>query len=155
MGEALDNFLPLTRGGYLVKTSLGPIQIGIPPETIKDTMIIPGGVPQYFVIPDDMFDWGKGISVAEVEFPIFYNFFIRKRKTFLICREDQYKALRNVLQESVFGPKEVNVSSDYPDGSSGTIPNLAREMSFSAEGSSSRILSLSACSGTERSRTKG
>ena len=134
MSDAHDNYLPLTRGGYLVKTSLGSVQVGLPPETIKDTMIIPGGVPQYFVIADDMFDWGKGISVAEVEFPIFFNFFIKKRKTFIICREDQYRALRAVLQESVFGPKEVDVHPDYPPEDRAVVPNIGRETTFFRNG---------------------
>lgn len=129
-----ESFVNLPRGGYLVRTSIGPIQIGLPPETIKDTMLLPDGVPQYFIIPDDMFDWGKGISIAEIEFPIFYNFFIKKRKTCLICREDQYHALRSVLQESVFGPKEVDVSPDYIEEEKARIPNIAKEMSFFRNG---------------------
>lgn len=33
-----NGFTALPRGGYLVDTSEGYIQIGSPPETIKDTM---------------------------------------------------------------------------------------------------------------------
>ncbi|MGL4368919.1 MAG: MBL fold metallo-hydrolase, partial [Spirochaetota bacterium] len=127
--ETEENFIVLPRGGYLVPTSAGSFQVGIPPETIKDTMLLPAGVPQFFIIADEMFDWGKGINIAEVEFPLFYNFFIKKQKTYIICREDQYRALRAVLQESVFGPKEMDISSDfaseYPH-----IPDIASEMTF-------------------------
>jgi hypothetical protein len=40
----------LTGGGVIVRTSFGLIQIGIPPETIKDSMNMGGGIPQNFVI---------------------------------------------------------------------------------------------------------
>jgi len=129
MDEA-NGYTTLPRGGYLISTSIGTIQIGVPPETIKDTMLLPDGVPQFFVIPDRMFDWGKGISIAEVEFPIFYNYFIKKRKTFIICTEEQYNAIRTVLQESIFGPKELDVSADFATSNSSSIPDLSSEMKF-------------------------
>ena len=130
MSSPKENYISLPRGGYLVRTSAGAFQIGLPPETIKDTMLLEDGVPQFFVIADDMFDWGKGISIAEVEFPIFFNFFIKKRKTYIICSENQYRAIRNVLQESVFGPKELDISTDYFNTENKDIPTIAREMTF-------------------------
>ena len=35
----------LPRGGTLIKTPCGCLQVGAPPETIKDTMKILGDVP--------------------------------------------------------------------------------------------------------------
>lgn len=41
----------LNRGGIVVDTSIGPIQFGIPPETIKDSISSGSEVPQYYVVP--------------------------------------------------------------------------------------------------------
>jgi len=121
----------LPRGGFLVDTSEGYIQFGVPPETIKDTMGFPKGVPQIFVLTDRMFDWKKGISLAEVEFPLYFNFFIKKRKTYIVCTEDQEKALIPLLQESLFGPKKFDISRDCTeDFDKKLIPNLINEMEY-------------------------
>jgi len=69
-GKEIYQSLP--RGGFLLDTESGYVQIGVPPETIKDTMAFPKGVPQLFVLTDIMFDWKKGISLAEIEFPLYY-----------------------------------------------------------------------------------
>lgn len=45
----------LKRGGIVINTSIGNIQFGIPPETIKDSLISGYEVPQYFVVPDSIF----------------------------------------------------------------------------------------------------
>jgi len=74
------NYLTLPRGGFIVDIGDEYIQIGSPPETIKDSMLMEKGVPQVFIITNKMFDWLKGISLAEIEFPIYYNFFLKKRK---------------------------------------------------------------------------
>jgi hypothetical protein len=94
-------------------TRVGYIQFGSPPETIKDTMRLPKGVPQYFVLPQDLFNWIKGISVGEIEFPLYYNFFLKKKKTFILCRQEQFERIKRVLQESLFGPKDLDVSKDF------------------------------------------
>ena len=107
-----DNVVKLPRGGYLVDTSIGYIQFGSPPETIKDTMRMEKNVPSYFVLPHEMFNWIKGISIAEIEFPLYYNFFIRKKKTYIICSKDQFEQMKKVLQESLFGPKEFDITKD-------------------------------------------
>jgi CRP-like cAMP-binding protein/phosphoribosyl 1,2-cyclic phosphodiesterase len=118
----------LPRGGYLVDTPRGYVQFGAPPETIKDTMFLPLGVPQVFVLPKHFFNWKKGISVAELEFPIYYNFFLKKKKTVLICSREQYERFRRVFNEAVFGPKELNVTQDYSPGLK--VPELKKEMSY-------------------------
>ena len=118
----------LPRGGYLVQTPGGYFQFGAPPETIKDTMFLPEGVPTVFVLPKHFFNWRKGISVAELEFPIYYNFFLKKRKTILICNEEQFLRFKTVFNEAVFGPKNLDVSGDYMEGLE--VPALKREMKF-------------------------
>lgn len=118
----------LPRGGYLVQTPGGYFQFGAPPETIKDTMFLPEGVPTVFVLPKHFFNWRKGISVAELEFPIYYNFFLKKRKTILICNNEQFVRFKTVFNEAVFGPKNLDVSNDYMAGLE--VPALRQEMKF-------------------------
>ncbi len=121
----------LPRGGYLVDTPVGYIQFGSPPETIKDTMRLPKGVPQYFVLPQELFNWIKGISVGEIEFPLYYNFFIKKKKTFILCRQEQFERIKRVLQESLFGPKELDISTDFDSVcTTCNIPNIRNEMNY-------------------------
>ncbi|MDA3900498.1 MAG: cAMP/cGMP-dependent 3',5'-cyclic-AMP/GMP phosphodiesterase [Spirochaetes bacterium] len=109
----MSNYIELKRGGYLVNTSMGPVQVGVPPETIKDTMIMEQGVPAFFILPITLFDWIKGISVAEIEFPLYFNFFVKKQKTHVICHKEQIPRMKNVLQESLFGPEELDVHGDF------------------------------------------
>jgi CRP-like cAMP-binding protein/phosphoribosyl 1,2-cyclic phosphodiesterase len=123
-----DNVSVLPRGGYLISTSIGYMQVGAPPETIKDTMVLEKGVPQIFILPGEMFDWIKGISVAEIEFPIYWNFFIQKKKTYIICHEDQFFRMKKVLQESLFGPKEFDLSRDFSNIEN--VPDIKKEMMF-------------------------
>ncbi len=126
-----NNYTSLPRGGYLVETDIGYIQFGSPPETIKDTMLLPGGVPKIFVLTDDMFNWIKGISIAEIEFPLYYNYFIKGEKTTIICNEQQLGRIKRVLQESIFGPKKLDLSIDYETTSGDTfIADLKQEMEY-------------------------
>lgn len=121
------NLLP--RGGYLVGTSAGYVQFGAPPETIKDTMSLPKQVPKIFVLPGELFNVEKGISVAELEFPIYFNHFLKGRKTYILCTEKQRSQLLSVLQESVFGPESLDLRSEYPDGGkSFGFPNMKAEI---------------------------
>ncbi|MFC1669355.1 cAMP/cGMP-dependent 3',5'-cyclic-AMP/GMP phosphodiesterase [Spirochaetota bacterium] len=129
--ELAGTVTTLPRGGYLIDTPIGYIQFGSPPETIKDTMALPKDVPQIFVLPGELFNWIKGISVAEVEFPIYYNFFLKKKKTYIICKEEQFHRMKRVLQESIFGPKEFDISIDFYSASEDiNIPYIREEMKF-------------------------
>lgn len=124
----------LPRGGYLVDTPIGYIQFGSPPETIKDTMRMPKGVPQIFVLPRNFFSWVKGISVAELEFPLYNNFFIQKKETYIICSKEQFKIFKQVLRESVFGPEAVDLRQDYALDKidADDVPDLSSELAYFA-----------------------
>ncbi len=123
------NYLP--RGGILVTTSAGYVQLGAPPETIKDTMALPDKVPQIFIIPGKMFSIEKGIAVAELEFPVYFNHFLMKRKTLIIGTAEQAERITKVLQESVFGPTEIEIAGEFPEGEqSEGFPNLKAEIDF-------------------------
>ena len=123
------NYLP--RGGYIVPTSVGHIQFGAPPETIKDTMRLPEKVPKIFVLPGETFNVEKGIAVAELEFPVYFNHFLCQEKTLIICSDAQKRQLITVLTESVFGPQVINLENEYPEGKdSFGFPDLKKEMNY-------------------------
>ncbi|MBM3270583.1 MAG: MBL fold metallo-hydrolase [Candidatus Sericytochromatia bacterium] len=117
----------LSRGGMVVATSEGPIQFGAVPETIKDTMPTEGGVPAIYVIPDRMFSAQQGISLADLEFPIYFNFFARRRKTVCVCTAAQRRAIAAVMREAVFGPQKVDVRTEVAFG---PVPDLSSEMAY-------------------------
>lgn len=126
-----ESIYTLRRGGYIVDTSLGYIQFSSPPETIKDSMVLPGEVPQYYVLPENFFNWIKGISVAEVEFPIYFNFFIKKRKTHIICNAGQVERFKVVLNEALFGPKNLDLKTDFDYTNKALhIPDLQKELKY-------------------------
>jgi CRP-like cAMP-binding protein/phosphoribosyl 1,2-cyclic phosphodiesterase len=117
-----DRITKLPRGGLRVETKAGPVQFGVPPETIKDSMILGVQVPTHFVIPKVRFDRTTGINVAEFEFPAYYNFFLLRRRVNLITTPDGERRARRVFQETLFGPKHIDTDSEYAD----TIPEHVR-----------------------------
>ena len=119
----------LPRGGFLLDTPEGYVQFGSPPETIKDTMALPNSVPQIFVMPRQLFNWKKGINLSDLEFPIYFNFFLKHRRTHVIGTRAQAGRLLKALQEAVFGPKDVDLSGDfYAAGGDVHIPDVDKEM---------------------------
>lgn len=129
--ELTEPYTTLPRGGYVIETSAGYMQVGSPPETIKDTMFLPRSTPQVFVLPNRFFHVTKGISVAELEFPIYYNHFLRQKKTYVVCTQEQRDQLKTVLNEAVFGPDVVDLRSEYVQGEhTFGYPNMKLEMDF-------------------------
>ncbi|WCL51307.1 cAMP/cGMP-dependent 3',5'-cyclic-AMP/GMP phosphodiesterase [Leptospira sp. GIMC2001] len=87
--------------------------------------------PLVYVLPNKFFNVDKGISVAELEFPIYYNFFLRKKKTYIICTPEQKLQLTTVLKESLMGPEIVDLASEYIDGEQTYgYPDMVAEMAF-------------------------
>ena len=111
-----DAIVHLPRGGIIVPITGGSIQLGIPPETIKDSMRLEGGVPATFIVPQFMFGLSAGISLAELEFPIYFNFFVRKSKARIVCARVQHARLRSVLQEALFGPEVLDYAREFSAG---------------------------------------
>lgn len=113
----VGTWLALPRGGYYVRTSAGPIQIGMPPETIKDVMELKLDVPIAYVLPRDLFDRRRGLSVAEFEFPAYYSFFLLKRRCRLVVLSpDVERRVRAIFQESLFGPTGEPLATEFADG---------------------------------------
>ncbi|TGM56652.1 cAMP/cGMP-dependent 3',5'-cyclic-AMP/GMP phosphodiesterase [Leptospira adleri] len=129
--ETYKGYTELPRGGYLIDTTEGYLQIGSPPETIKDTMGFEKKSPLVFILPNKFFHVEKGISTAELEFPIYYNFFLRQKKTFIVCTEEQRKQLITVLKESLMGPENINLKSEFLNGEeSFGFPDMKAEMAY-------------------------
>lgn len=126
----------LPRGGVVVDTSAGPIQVGMPPETIKDSMELGRGIPEYFIVPSEPFirtiGPSMGINVAEFEFPAYCNFFFKRRSVTLIVEsKDQEDRIRRVFQETLFGPEQIDIENDYdPSLSREKLPDLAKELGY-------------------------
>lgn len=129
-----DSIIPLKKGGVLVKTSLGFVQYGIPPETLKDSMELGWQVPEYFLIPDRKISSDDGINLMEFEFPVYYNFFLKNRtKTKLICDTATARAIRTIFQETLLGPADLtNFSEDFIAGYQ-AIPDMRRELDHFAQ----------------------
>ncbi len=121
----------LPRGGVVFGTGADRIQFAAPPETIKDTMKLADGVPSHFMIPPHMFDIQRGISLADMEFPVYYNFFQGGNKTAVICTVEQKKRLQNILKEALFGPESLDVIRDYSSQfAPEMIPDLTNEIKY-------------------------
>ena len=124
-------YITLPRGGYVVPTSEGRIQFGAPPETIKDTLTTENGVPEVFVMPREMFNWTKGINVSDMEFPIYYHYFIKGTRPLICGTMAQAQKLATALREAVFGPKNFDLRDDSIDiGDDVFVPDIRRELVF-------------------------
>jgi hypothetical protein len=123
------NVIELPKGGKLIPSLIGNIQYGMPPETIKDSSNLEGGVPEFFIIPKLRFDWKEGINFMEFEFPVYYNFFLRrKRKTKLICDYKTMQDVHAIFQETLLGPKDFSrFHRDFWEGYK-AIPDMPKEL---------------------------
>ncbi|MFW6368309.1 MAG: cAMP/cGMP-dependent 3',5'-cyclic-AMP/GMP phosphodiesterase [Spirochaetota bacterium] len=131
MSTQQENVVDLPRGGMLVHTPAGSIQVGAPPETIKDTITSQDSVPQIFVLPKELFNWSKGINVGDMEFPIYFNFFLKKRKVRVVCTVEQGERLQRAIRECVFGPPDLDLSRDvFLAGDDVYVPDITGELAF-------------------------
>lgn len=129
---ATSSTVALPRGGTYVRTRAGAVQVGMPPETIKDVMELRLDVPVAYVLPLELFDRRRGLSVAEFEFPAYYSFFLLKRRCRLVALDrDVERRVRAVFQETLFGPEGEPLPSEfdanYPDG---RRPRFKRESEY-------------------------
>jgi CRP-like cAMP-binding protein/phosphoribosyl 1,2-cyclic phosphodiesterase len=139
-----DAIVSLPRGGLIVRTSAGPVQFGLPPETIKDSMALGFPVPMLYVLPEELFDRRRGLNVAECEFPAYYNFFVLKRRIrLLVDSADVERRIRAVFQESLLGPTaqpgEGEFAREFPED---RRPDLLREGTFFRRGEGDRSIDV-------------
>lgn len=125
--EDIRRPVALSRGGLVVETSSGPLQYGVVPETLKDTIGRSSGVPATFLVPARLFSPEAGISLADLEFPVYYNYFVRRQRTVVVCEERQRRDLQEVMREAVFGPRKVDISREVTRG---PVPDLAAEFRY-------------------------
>lgn len=104
---------PLDRGGIAIRTAHGWIQMGAPSETIKDSLLTINEVPQIYIVPKYIFSLNQNTSFVDLEFPFFFNFFIKKRKTYVICTEKQKERIKIICQEAMFGPQSFDPAQDF------------------------------------------
>mmetsp|Transcript_4316 Transcript_4316/g.11996 ORF Transcript_4316/g.11996 Transcript_4316/m.11996 type:complete len:782 (+) Transcript_4316:202-2547(+) len=107
-----ENVLLLPRGGVYVKTRHGPVQFGIPPETIKDTLRLGVDVPKMYVVGKERFNLKFGTNTAEFEFPAYYNFFIKGSRTTVVSSAEAASVIRSVMDEAIEGPVEDELYQD-------------------------------------------
>lgn len=125
--------IKLMRGGTVVYTKLGPIQFSMVPETVKDSLTLQIEVPSIFIMPHYRFDKRFCLSVAEFEFPAYFNFFVKRRKIVLVCDEIGEQAVRAIFQETLLGPgKACYFYEDFASDYKGR-PDLMRELSYFAK----------------------
>lgn len=139
----LLDIIELPRGGVSIETSaVGPVQFGIPPETIKDSMNLGLDPPSVYIVPVDRFcrDMGPalGVNLAEFEFPAYFNFFVRgKRCTLIVDSVDAERNIRKVFNETLLGPAQFrqedaplsHAEEDFaPEFPKEAIPNFYREL---------------------------
>ncbi len=122
----------LERGGYYVATRVGAVQFGMPPETVKDVMALELEVPVLYILPRELFDRRRGLSVAEFEFPAYYNFFLLQRKARMGFETPDVEArVRAIFQETLFGPRGSPHPSEFADGYPvDARPDFARESEY-------------------------
>lgn len=124
-------FQHLPRGGTLVEAEDFRFQIGSYPETIKDTMKSERGVPNLFLLPDDLVDTEHGVSQCELEFPVYFNYYLKGQMCRFICHKHQVRLIVRVLREAIFGPFQLFLEREYPDGAANpAFPDLRKEMAF-------------------------
>eukprot|EP01119_Soliformovum_irregulare_P016677 TRINITY_DN4868_c0_g2_i3.p1 TRINITY_DN4868_c0_g2~~TRINITY_DN4868_c0_g2_i3.p1 ORF type:complete len:1018 (-),score=260.94 TRINITY_DN4868_c0_g2_i3:72-3125(-) len=98
---------------YVWESSIGPIQIGVPPETIKKSMRDGVAVPKVYVLPAMLFSGDE--NFGEVEFPIYFNYFMKKafldpeNRIILIGTKEDLDRIRTIFSESFYGPKDEHI----------------------------------------------
>lgn len=119
----------LPRGGVYVNTPAGPVQIGVPPETIKDSMALGLPLASVYVVPPDLFDRRRGMTLAEIEFPAYFNFFVLKRRARVVVEtEETAERLRTMMRESLFASRRPTNHDEFADSVPlDARPDFARE----------------------------
>jgi len=130
--KSTETIIKLDRGGFIVNTKkLGPIQIGIPPETIKDCMVMNIPIPNIYVFPKELFHRQEAVNVAEAEFPAYFNFFILKKIVNFVCTKEQEARIRQVFEETLLGPKEIDIKQEYIENTpEDQLPDLKKECGY-------------------------
>jgi glyoxylase-like metal-dependent hydrolase (beta-lactamase superfamily II) len=128
----------LKRGGVQVTTAIGTIQFGMPPETIKDSMLLGVPIPKIFVVPPERFNRrlgpNEGINIAEFEFPAYAAFFFtggNAKVKLIVSNAEVEERIRVVMQETLLGPIDIDIESDFADHyPRENMPDLRKELDY-------------------------
>lgn len=130
IGAGMQNVKFLPRGGTYVSTAVGPVQFGLPPETIKDSMQMGLSLPTHFVLPKERFNLQTGINVAEFEFPAYFNFFVLRKRVNLVVTREVEPLIRTIFQETLLGPRKVELPTEFSEAvPREAYPDLMKESS--------------------------
>lgn len=89
------------------------------------------GVPNLFILPAALFDLHNGISLGELEFPLYYNYYLKGRRLRFVCRPEQQRPLVRLLKEAVFGPSSFRLEREFLRGEcTPGFPDLKAEGRF-------------------------
>ena len=68
-----------------------------------------------FVVYGEMFDRNDCINMAELEFPAYFNFFVKKKAVKIVTTPDLEARIRTVFQETLLGPlkKDYDCKKDF------------------------------------------
>ena len=132
----------LRRGGLWFQTPLGAVQLGAPAETLKDTLPHKDAIPRIVILPRTLVDVQRGVAIADLEFPIYWNLFVKKRPLMVVGEASQGPRIAAAVQESLLGPLEQNLEDDVVAGR--PVPNLQKEQRWFRQGEaySDGLLSL-------------
>jgi len=127
-----ETLIRLPRGGLVIKTSAGNLQFGMPPETVKDSMLLGLDIPEIYVLPTKRFDFNSCLNVAEFEFPAYFNFFVRKKQVTLVCSAEAKEAIITVFKETLLGPTNFEEFEEEFDSAfdRDAIPNFTNEKKY-------------------------
>ena len=96
----------LPRGGHCVMTKAGTVQVGIPPETIKDSMKLGYAFASHLVVPEVFFDRATGIG-CDFEFPTYASKFMGGKKITFICTTNVKKRIQAIFHETLLGGRDL------------------------------------------------
>ena len=142
-----DHVTLLPRGGVYVQTKHGAVQFGLPPETIKDSLNLGLDVPSMFVVPKDRFNLKYATNTCELEFPAYWNFFVKGRSSLVVASEEAAEVLRKVVDEVLEGPAPEHLYTDEEYGATclpetfAARPDHQKEIDFFKEPRGGRIIS--------------
>jgi hypothetical protein len=126
-----NKMIELPKGGIIINTKAGAIQFGVPPETIKDSLALNISVPSMYIATKNLFSHKAMASFIDLEFPVYYNFFMHRKKISVCCTESQKIIIEGIIKESFFGPEKLNLDVEFVNGKNNPLlPDMRKEMDY-------------------------
>jgi CRP-like cAMP-binding protein len=124
----------LSKGGIYLETPAGPMQLGAPSETLKDSLALQSGVPQTIVLGQELFSKRRGVALADIEFPAYYQLFAKRRRLKVVGTEDQLERVTTALREAMLGPSSSRLLLEHDFAPGLRVPDLEREWAYFRRG---------------------